>query len=71
MTDLHLQASSIAESVSRATTDLGSSKHYPVHPAHMEGTGMFDAPPWDTHVIVYAKHVGFSQTASLYWGFPL
>jgi hypothetical protein len=48
--------SSLQGSVGRAKTNLGSSKNYGVHPGGMEGTGMFTAPPFDTHTIVYAKY---------------
>ena len=49
-------ASSLGGSVSRSKGPLGSSKSYPVQPGGMEGVGMFDAAPFDTHTIVYAKY---------------
>jgi hypothetical protein len=47
--------SSLTGSVKRAQTDLGSSKNYPPDFRAGEGRGMFDAAPFDTHTIVYAK----------------
>jgi hypothetical protein len=49
-------ASSLAGTVDRAKTDLGSSKNYPVVPTRMEGTGMFATDPFSTHTVVYTKY---------------
>ena len=49
---------SSVRSVTRGETDLGSSKHYPAVPKRMEGVGMFETAPFDTHTIVYAKYCG-------------
>jgi hypothetical protein len=58
--------SSLSGSVRRAKTDLGSSKGYPAHIGGMEGDGMFEAPPFDTHTIVYAKYCdGGSWTGAI------
>ena len=49
-------ASSLHASVGRAKTGLGSSKDYGPDPGRIEGLGMFGAPPFDTHTVVYVKY---------------
>jgi hypothetical protein len=49
-------ASSLHASVGRAKTGLGSSKNYGPDPGRIEGLGMFGAPPFDTHTVVYVKY---------------
>ena len=56
----------MGETLSRAETDLGSSKGYPATPTRMEGTAMFGSEPFSTHTVVYAKYCdGGSFTGAL------